>query len=308
MQVEIKNKPTVKLTETPRKKRLAAVLSIVGVIVVAAVTLLFVFSKPKPVADSASEPSIETFIYGNRTIPVAPGVAQNPYNPDLFELQNGYMTYNEPGMKTFTGIDVSSHQEQIDWVAVKNAGIDFAMLRAGFRGATEGKLYIDNRFIYNINSAEAAGIDIGIYLFSQAITPEEAVEEAEIVLKWIKGYNVSYPIVFDWEHQRNIENARTNHLSGEDLSACALAFCNTIYQAGYIPMIYFYQDLAYMYYDLDSISAYDFWIAEPDSGAPTFFYDFQMFQYSHKGSVPGISGAVDLNLCFVDYTTKRADV
>lgn len=306
MQVETKNK-VLKLTEKSKKKRLAAVLSAVGIVIVAAVTLLFVFSKPKPADELTSEPTIETFIYGNRIIPVAPGVAQNTYNPELFALQGSYMTYNDPAIKTFTGIDVSSHQEQIDWVAVKNAGIDFAMIRAGFRGATEGKLYIDNRFIYNINSAEAAGIEIGIYLFSQAITPEEAIEEAEIVLKWIKGYNVSYPIVFDWEHQRGIEDARTNDLSGEALSACALAFCNTIYQAGYTPMVYFYQDLAYMYYDLDMISAYDFWIAEPDSGAPTFFYDFQMFQYSHKGSVPGVPGTVDLNISFVDYAKKTRD-
>ncbi len=290
--------------ESTKKKWLIAILSSVTVLgLLASFSVLWLLPRLQPQPEkTALEPPRDYIIFNNREIPVAPGVDVNIYDPTLFQQDGQYLTYNHPEQQTFRGIDVSSHQETIDWTAVKNAGIEFAMLRVGYRGYTKGQLFIDNQFLHNVNHAEAVGMNIGIYFFSQAISVEEAEQEAETVLKWIRGYEINYPIVFDWEHMYE-DDARTNDLTGELLSNCALAFCNVIYRAGYTPMIYFNQHLGYTYYDLNRISAYDFWLAEY-SEIPTFFYHFEMLQYSNKGSIPGISGDVDLNISFVDYAAK----
>ena len=289
-----------------KKLGLGWILASLLVIVFVIVSFTFWYTRPieEPIPDTDTIPDFITF--GDRTIPVAKGVELNSYDADSFRFENGFMIYDSPDVKTFRGIDVSSHQDVIDWHAVKASGIDFAMIRAGFRGYTAGKINMDSRFIANINYAEAAGVDVGIYFFSQALTVDEAREEAEILLKWIRGYDVTYPVVFDWEHSP-FDGSRTKDTAGDIITACAVEFCNTVYQAGYTPMVYFNQDLGYNYYGpegLEAISAYDFWLAEYNA-APSFFYNFQILQYTSKGSVPGISGDVDLNICFVDYKAQN---
>lgn len=290
------------------KSRLFAIAALLTVVVViASVTAIIVFSLPHTIADPEPFEKIDDFfIYDGRPVPIAKGVKENPYDSGLFQMQdNGRMTYNSDSVKTFVGIDVSSHQDKIDWVAVKNSGVDFAMIRAGFRGATEGNIYLDNTFNYNISNAEKAGIDIGIYFFSQATTVEEAHAEAALVLRWIKGYDITYPIVFDWEFQYGLDGPlRTEGITDETLTDCALEFCNVIFKAGYIPMVYFNLHMAYSYFDLDKLSAFDFWIAEHDEAAPNFYYDFAMYQYTNRCVVPGVPAPVDMNLCFVDYAGK----
>lgn len=200
-------------------------------------------------------------------------------------------------MQVKTGVDVSVYQQDIDWQAVAADGIDFAIIRLGYRGYTEGGLMMDERFEANIQGALDAGLEVGIYFFSQAITPQEAEAEAAFVLNAIEDYQVTGPIAFDWEPITSGQNARTDGLTGEMLTQCAGAFCAKVAQAGYEPAVYFNQDLGYLHYDLRELTDYTLWLAEYDQ-KPDFYYHFDLWQYTHTGTVAGIEGNVDLNLMF----------
>ena len=179
-----------------------------------------------------------------------------------------------------------------------DAGFDFAMIRVGYRGyGTEGNMRGDTQFVNNVQGALDAGLDVGIYYFSQAITVEEARQEAAYVIEQIAPYRITYPVVFDWERQ-NYAGSRTQTIPDTDL-LCSMtnAFCADIEAAGYEAMIYFYQNLAYNNLDLSQLLDYPFWLAQY-TNYPSFYYDFDMWQYTSSGKVPGISGNVDLNLRF----------
>lgn len=230
---------------------------------------------------------------------ILPDVPVNGYDQKAFGRdENGYMTYEKEGMETVLGVDVSVHQGEIDWQKVADAGMEFAMIRVGYRGyGSEGKMMPDANFEANIQGALDAGLKVGVYYFSQAITEEEARQEAEYVLEQIKDYDVTYPVVFDWERQ-NYSGSRTQKVPDvENMGNLANTFCQTIQEAGYEPMVYFYQFQAYNYYDLSQIMAYPFWVAQY-TDTPTFYYDFDMWQYSSTGRVPGIQGNVDLDIRF----------
>ena len=209
------------------------------------------------------------------------------------EDQNGRMTYNGSA-ETETGIDVSEHQYDINWKKVAGDGIDFAMIRMGYRGSTAGGLYVDEYFEKNVAGALAAGLPVGVYFYSQAITPAEAEEEADFLLEHIKDYDITYPVVFDWEIVGG-EEARTYSLSRADLVACTRAFCDKVAEAGYEPMIYFTQYLGYRKYILRNLSDYGFWYAQYEP-QPHIAFHFDMWQYSETGTVAGVDGKVDLNI------------
>ena len=155
----------------------------------------------------------------------------------------------------------------------------------------------DTYFQSNIQGALDAGLKVGVYYFSQAVTVEEAREEAAYVLEQIAPYPISYPVVFDWERQ-NYSGSRTQKIPDtETMCRMANAFCEEIQAEGYQPMVYFYQNLAYNNYDLSKIMEYPFWLAQY-TDHPSFYYDFEMWQYTSSGRVAGISGDVDLNLRF----------
>lgn len=237
--------------------------------------------------------------YGSYWAEILEDVPAYSYNNADFHTRDGRMCYD--GAQTCTGIDVSKYQGDIDWEAVAADGIDYAIIRLGFRGyGEEGSVNLDEYFTANIEGATAAGLDVGVYFFSQAITVEEAVEEADFVLKYLEGYELSYPVVFDWE-TIGIESARTYGLDTETLCAAANAFCSIIENAGYTPMVYMTSYVGYIEYDLSEIRDYDFWFAQHGS-VPSFCYDFQMWQYSSKGSVNGVDGNVDMNISFKDYS------
>ena len=198
------------------------------------------------------------------------------------------------------GVDVSVHQENIDWQKVKESGIDFAMIRLGYRGYGSGEAGLDENYAENIQGAREAGIDAGVYFFSQAITVEEAVEEANLVIESLKGLDINYPVVYDWEIIYD-DTARTDNVSVDVLTDCCVAFCETIRNAGYTPMIYQNKRTTIFKLDLNRLTDYDFWLAEYGS-EPTYYYDFDMWQYTSTGSVPGIEGDVDLNISFKDYS------
>ncbi len=218
------------------------------------------------------------------------------------------------------GVDVSRHQKTIDWNQVRASGMEFAMIRVGFRGYEGGKVYPDEYFDTNVQNALAAGMKVGIYFFSQALTSEEALEEAKYTIDHIKKYGtqITYPVVFDWE---TADGYRTNlAISKQDMGTLTTAFCDTIKNAGYIPMVYSNTVDFQNRFDYNSIaSRYYIWYARylPEYGGTSWYthgnrmpnYDnnikFNMWQYMSDGTVPGITGNCDVNVTFLDFATKR---
>lgn len=216
-------------------------------------------------------------------------LAPNPYSPKDFAWKDGYLTCKGGQV----GIDVSSHQGTIDWQKVADAGIEFVMIRVGYRGYDNGTLYTDEMAQAYYTGAKKAGLSVGAYLFSQAITPKEAAEEARLALLQVKTWDLDLPLVFDWEYVS--EEARTAPASRQTVTACAKTFCDAVLQAGYRPMLYFNPHVAETYLDLTLLSGQDFWLALY-TDQMTYPYRIQMWQYTQEGSVPGIRGNVDLNL------------
>lgn len=244
-------------------------------------------AKAKP--ETGAEPA-EQIIEDEDSMPPSELVAE------CFGTENGYKTYNSETLSADLGVDVSSYQGWIDWQAVAQSGVDYAILRAGYRGYTHGDTKADDYFSYNLEAATAAGLDVGVYYFSQALTEEEAVAEAQQVLSMVEGYELSYPIYFDWETVED-SNARTDTISSTELTACALAFCETIENAGYRAGVYFNLSTAFQLYHLGELLDYEFWLAEYRD-TPTYPFKIHMWQYTDVGKVPGINANVDLNLSF----------
>lgn len=240
--------------------------------------------------------------YNSHWLDILDDVEVNEYDSGDFYSSNGRIYYDSD-IKTYTGVDVSVYQGDIDWHKVKADGIDFAIIRLGYRGyGAAGTMHLDSNFVSNIEGAMSVGLPVGVYFFSQAITPKEAKEEAEFVLTYLKDYELTYPVVFDWEIIGST-SARTYGLDTKTLCECANTFCGIIEKAGYEAMIYFNTYAGYMKYDLSEINDYDFWFAQYQS-KPNFYYGFDMWQYTSSGHVDGIVGNVDLNICFEDYQAK----
>ncbi len=237
-------------------------------------------------------------------VPVHDNVEESTLDPLLFYTdENGRMCYSDNQQMLLTGIDVSVFQGDIDWNSVKADNIDFVMLRVGYRGyGSKGIMEIDDMFFEHYNGAVAAGLAIGVYFYSQATNSAEAIEEALLVLDTIKGLNITFPVAYDWEYVDNAE-ARTAHMTGAQITECAYAFCSTVSAAGYTPIIYFNCEIGYFEYDLEKLAEYDFWLAEYGS-YPSFLYDYKMWQYTADGSVSGVNGVVDINVCTVNYADR----
>ena len=232
--------------------------------------------------------------YNSYTVDVLEDVPVFAYDPNSFSLQNGRMTCADPSLRLVHGIDVSSHQGLIDWNKVAGDGVEFTILRAAYRGYTAGSLNKDSTFDYNAQQAAQNGLQVGAYIFSQAITVEEAVQEADFLLEILAGKPIDGPVVFDWE-VIGTKDARTYGLDTDTLCAAANAFCARIEQAGYSPMIYFNSYAGYVKYDLSRILEYPFWFAQYKE-QPDFYYNFQMWQYTSSGKVNGIDGNADLDV------------
>ena len=243
------------------------------------------------------------------TLPDPSPIRKNTYLDDLYQLdeETGYLSYL--GVNSIRGIDVSAHQKEIDWSQVAASGMRFAMIRAGYRGYTRGAIQKDAYFDANMQGALSNGMEVGVYFFSQALTPAEAEEEAYLLLDWIKDYNVTYPVVFDWEEQDH-DDSRTQGCDGNTITACALAFCKVIEDAGYLPMTYGSPKKVYEgNLDLGYLQNYPFWLAHytKDTAPTSFRYHYSIWQYSSSGHVDGIDGRVDLNLCLVpDWSSWNA--
>ena len=214
--------------------------------------------------------------------------------------QTGFKTYEdeENGVTSRIGIDVSEFQgEDIDWKQVRESGIEFVIIRLGYRAYGEtGELVLDDMFDRNMEGALDAGLDVGVYFFSQAITPGEAVEEAEFVLEHVRGYEIDGPIVYDTEEIKG-DTARTDNNTRQEFTNYCKVFCDTIEQAGYDPMIYANMKWMAFTLDMEQLADYDFWYADYHD-VPQCPYEYEIWQYSETGAVPGINANVDLNVWF----------
>lgn len=258
-------------------RRLQGLIALVTVVVL--LLMMAAVSKPEP--DDPTQ--------GTLPLPEA-----NPYKAADF-------AYNAQGFLTCTageavlGIDVSEFQGYIDWKQVQKAGIRFVMIRLGSRGYETGEIYPDDWARKYYDGAKAAGLQVGAYFFSQAVSVEEAVEEANFVLETIKDWELEMPVVYDWEYVGS--EARTGDMDPRTLTDCTQAFCRMIRRAGYTPMVYFNlaqsRNLLYM----EELTEFDWWLARYGEDME-FEYRVDMWQYTNQGSVPGVTGNVDINLWF----------
>lgn len=284
------------------------IAAVVLAIIAAAVFVVLMLTHREP-QEEADPHAGQVYIYdGFDWVWMTPleGVPVNELTEEFFTVESGKIKYTGSDYEVLRGIDVSEHQLDIDWQQVAGAGIDYAYIRVGRRGYTEGGLFEDPYFKANVQGAQAAGLKVGVYMFSQAITVQEAIEEARFVLERISDYNITLPVVFDWEKIES-GDARTAGLTMEGRTDCAVAFCETVKNAGYVPCIYFNRNLGYYGYDLTRLTGYEFWFALPESGFPNFYYAADMWQYSFTESVPGIVVETDMNLWFIPKETDAAE-
>lgn len=199
---------------------------------------------------------------------------------------------------TRVGIDVSKWNGDIDWDRVKSAGVEFAIIRAGYRGSVSGSLVEDPYFETNMRGAAASGLPVGVYFFTQAVNEVEAVEEASAVLRLIQEYQIDYPIFIDTESAGG--DGRADGLDVETRTLVCEAFCRTIVNAGYKAGVYGSRNWYNNYLETKRLENYHIWLAEYRS-VPIYQGYYQMWQYSSKGRIDGIEGNVDMNISYLGF-------
>lgn len=236
---------------------------------------------------------------GYLTVPYNSNAKKHEYNWDEYLNTNGgYYQYNDSKYESKLGVDVSAYQKSIDWKKVKDSGVEFAILRLGYRGyGKSGKIVLDSNFEQNYMNARKEGIEIGVYFFSQAINTEEVREEANFVLEHLKGKEINYPVAFDLEKIKN-DTARTDNLTSDEITDMTLEFCDIIKSNGYTASIYGNAKTFTTKMKLELFNDYCKWYADYQEN-PLYPYDFSIWQYTETGKIDGITGNVDINIQFV---------
>ena len=231
-------------------------------------------------------------------VPVLDEVTKHSLLDENFQkTEEGLMQYVENGTVTsHKGIDVSKYQGDIDWNAVREEGIEYAFIRLGLRGYESGKIVLDDFYDANMKGANEAGVRAGVYFFTQAVTVEEAQEEAAFVIEHLAGYDVSCPVVFDVERISG-GKGRADQITREERTAITIAFCEAVRAAGYTPMIYGNVVCFTQLLDMPQLNAYEKWYAFYDDYM-YMPYEVTCWQYTEKGRVDGIPNNVDLNISF----------
>ena len=277
-----------------KKSNMPVIIAVLAAAAVIAAVLILVLKKPVDPHEG------QVYIndgFGMVWMTPLEGVPASTLSSEEFTDMHGRPIYVGGEYETKLGIDVSEHQHEIDWKKVASDGIQFAYIRAAYRGYTQGGLFEDPYFKYNIKGALENGLDVGVYVFSQAVSVEEAIEEANFVLELIEDYNVTLPVVFDWERM-DFADSRTVKHDAAVLNDCAVAFCETVKQAGYEPAVYFNKHFGYYEFDLQRLCGYKLWLAQPDN-APDFYYAFDIWQSSFTAEVKGIDCETDLDILFI---------
>ncbi len=266
-----------------RRRELIAgvvVLSVIFVALVVVAVVLFQGETPRQVAKPTLAP-----------LPVLENRQPAAYPPEAFVFDGSRMTLADG--QGIPGIDVSRYQGEIDWQQVKDSGVEFVLLRLGYRGYGNGALVKDPFADANYQGAKAAGLNVGVYFFSQSINLYEAAQEAQWVMENIRGWELELPVVYDWELPA--EDARTANVTAGQLTAFTRVFNRILQNNGYGTMVYFNRHHASQRLYLHRLTDYPHWLAmyQEEMSYP---YEFAIWQYSESGSVPGIDGNVDLNL------------
>ncbi len=287
---------------TQRRRRTPVFLLLFAAVLVAGLLAAVVYSlRPVKAPDPEPDPH-EGQVYindGANMVWYTPleGVPVSGVEQDEFVRDGERIRYTGASYATRWGVDVSNYQGSIDWQALKAQGIEFAYLRLGLRGYGEqGTLYTDRSFARYYEGAKAAGIDVGVYFFSQAVTVREAADEALFTLELLDGRALDLPVYYDWEPV-SADDSRTAGYDGRYLTAGAAAFCNIIEQGGYTSGVYLNRQQGYYRYDLRSLAGRSLWVADY-ADYPDFYYAYDVWQYEHQARLDGVSEIVDLNLEF----------
>ncbi len=300
-----------KLMDSFKKRNLFLAIILVLVVTIVAVSVFLLARGPREssvelVSRTESGDLLVNDLYdGEMTIPYY-DIPTNSLKLEDFSEKNGVITYD--GGDSSVGINVSYKAGTIDWAQVKESGVDFALIRVGYRGVERGQLVLDKNFEANITGATEAGLPVGVYFYSKAVTNAEAEEEATFVLEQIREYNITYPVAYFWEYDYNDDgsmnqNSRTIQCNGDQVTGFIETFCNKVSSAGYTASYYATKAMGYETLDLSKLASYDLWYAEYRT-APSFYYDFEMWQYTQEGTVPGISEKVPVTLALTKYPKK----
>ena len=234
---------------------------------------------------------------------ISPYLPKNDIDPSSLVLQQNLMSYYVDGKETsYLGISVDKYDDYIDFVKLRDAGIDFVMLRVGVRGYESGTITFDEYYADNISRATQAGLEVGLYFRSQAITPEEAAEEATALIAAIGDYSVKYPLAIDAGFVLN-DTSRIETLSKTEKTAVLRAFADTVKASGHNCAIYADKEFLIKEIDLSKFSDIDIWLDNPGD-LPDYPYAMTMWEYTDSSALDGVSGLTDITISFIDYTQK----
>lgn len=236
-------------------------------------------------------------------VSINPYLKRNKYNYEGLVYQYPVMKYFEDGVQmSHLGVDISKYNGDVDFKKLKKAGVEFVMIRLGARGYGSGQLILDERFEEYMEGASEAGLDIGVYFYSQAISDAEIKEEVQFVLDALEPYDILYPVAYDMELVQN-DTARIESLTREDKTNIAKTFLDTVGAAGYKTVLYGTKEWFLLKLDMTKMTGYDIWLSQ-EKDVPDYPYQFTMWQYTKSGKIDGIEGNVDMNISFVDYAEK----
>ena len=218
----------------------------------------------------------------------------NHLREENWTRDGSFIYYEEEGFTSRIGVDVSKWNGGIDWFALREQGVEFAIIRVGFRGYANGEIVLDDRFHEYMEGASAAGMEIGVYFYSQAIDEDEAEEEALFVIDQIEGYEISLPVYFDTEEVGQGE-ARTEPMATGMYTLTAEAFCRTIEENGYRAGVYASNGWIRRNLELAWLTDYEIWYAQYND-TPGREYGFDMWQYTERGDLYGCDTYLDMNV------------
>lgn len=234
---------------------------------------------------------------------INPHLERNTYDFTKLTMRQEQLAYYADGKTySYVGADLSKYNGEVDFVALKQSGVSYVMLRLGARGYGSGQIMLDEKFADYMVKATEAGLNIGVYFYSQAITEAEAEEEANFVIQNLENYQITYPVAFDMEYVPN-DTARIESLNRDEKTKVAKAFLETVKKAGYKPLVYGTKEWLIKQVDLTRMTDYDIWLSQQEA-VPDYPYQFQMWQYAQDGNLSGVDGDVNLNISFVDYSEK----
>lgn len=224
-------------------------------------------------------------------------IKKNVYDLSGFSYQRPIMSYYDGESKiSFAGAAISADQNYVDYIKLKRAGIQFVMLRMGLRDGESGELSVDQTIAQNMKDATDAGLDVGIWFFSEAVNEEEILEEAQMVIEYVSEYDISYPIAL----VMGASDGRTSRLTKTERTELALTFCRTIAEAGYLPMLGANKEALILNYDLTKLSEVAIWLRE-SGDLPDYPYSYTIWSYSRQEEIEGIAGDAELCISFQDY-------